>query len=61
VVPRLADPVSLEALKQTWAGLTALMGLYQTGSSPWATLCEARRLVEVEARAQYGYKELGND
>lgn len=41
-----------ETLEATWRGLTALMDLYKPDSEPYATLTEARRLVEVEMREE---------
>jgi len=46
--------IPLDQLRATWVGLTATMDWYEVGGEGWAALVEARRLVEVEIRAQHG-------
>jgi len=46
--------IPIDELVATWTGLTAVMDWYETGGEGWRALVEARRLVEVEIRAQYG-------
>jgi len=44
--------------------LTALLNEYEPNQAEWATICEARRLVEFEVRYQFGqsaWRELSKD
>lgn len=52
--------ISRDVLAATFYGLTALMEMYKVSSEEWASLCEARRLVECEV-AHRGYTPLGED
>lgn len=49
-----ATQISPEALTLTWVTLTAVMRNYDLLSHGWASLVEARRLIEVEVREQHG-------
>lgn len=49
------EKIEWVVLESTWKGLTAVMDQYESGGQGFATLCEARRLVETEMHLQ-GYK-----
>jgi hypothetical protein len=48
------ETVASDDLARTWLTLTAVARNYAMGSSGEACLVEARRLIEVEMRAQHG-------
>jgi hypothetical protein len=48
------EPISADDLAITWRTLRTVADNYSMGSTGEAALIEARRLVEVEMRAQHG-------
>jgi hypothetical protein len=48
------NKIEWSMLEATWRGLTEMMQNYETYGEGYATLCEARRLTEVEMHEQ-GY------
>jgi hypothetical protein len=46
--------IALTDLRTTWRTLMMVAGNYSAGSKGEASLIEARRLVEMEIRAQHG-------
>jgi len=60
----MTSPIGEDALATTWKTLTDVARNYEPGSLGEASLIEARRLIEVEVRAQHGddaWEDLNRD